>query len=68
MRQRNWRFVITGVLFLALTIGFYFFMMTLAPKSTDPLGLMRIAGQASGFVGGVCVVLIIAGLVGKRKP
>lgn len=67
MRQRNWRFVFTGILFIALAAGFYFFMLTLAPKSTDPAELMSIVGQAAGVVSGVSVVLIIAGLIGKKS-
>jgi len=43
-------------------------MLTLAPKSTDPAALMSIAGQAAGVVCGVSVVLVIAGLIGKKNP
>lgn len=66
MRRRNWRFVITGFLFIALAIGFFLFMMTIAPQSTDPVEFMRIVGSASGTVIGICVVLIIVGLIGKK--
>ena len=67
MRQRNWRFVFTGFLFLALAIGFFFIMLTVAPSSTDPEAMMQIVGNASGVLGGVSVVLIILGLIGKKS-
>ena len=66
MRRRNWRIVITGFLFIAMAIGFFLFMMTIAPQSTDPAEFMRIVGSASGTVIGVCVAIIIVGLIGKK--
>lgn len=66
MRTRNWRLVFTGFLFLALALGFFFFMATIAPSSTDPVEVMKIVGQASGVVGGISLVLIIIGLIGKK--
>ncbi len=66
MRKRNWRFVFTGFLFLALAIGFFFFMTIIAPSSTDPVEFMKIVGQASGVVGGISIALIIIGLIGKK--
>ncbi len=67
MRKRNWRFVFTGFLFLALALGFFFFMTTIAPSSTDPVAFMEIVGNASGVVGGLSVFLIILGLIGKKS-
>jgi uncharacterized membrane protein YccC len=66
MRRRNWRIVITGFLFIAMAIGFFLFMMTIAPQSTDPVEFMRIVGSASGTVIGVSVAMIIVGLIGKK--
>ena len=66
MRRRNWRIVMTGFLFIAMAIGFFLFMMTIVPQSTDPVELMRIVGLASGTVIGVCVAMIIVGLIGKK--
>jgi hypothetical protein len=66
MRRRNWRFVATGVLFIILAVGFFFFMTLMAPQSTDPAEMMRIVGQASGVVVGISVVLILLGLIGKK--
>ena len=67
MRKRNWRFVITGVIFIAFAIGFFLFMMTLAPSSTDPVTLMETAGSAAGVLGAVSIMMIIAGLIGKKS-
>ena len=66
MRRRNWRIVFTGFLFIAMAIGFFLFMMTIAPQSTDPVELLRIVGSVSGTVIGVSVAMIIVGLIGKK--
>lgn len=66
MRRRNWRIVITGFLFIVMAIGFYLFMLTIAPQSTDPVELLRTVGSVSGTVIGVSVILIIVGLIGKK--
>jgi hypothetical protein len=66
MRRRNWRFVATGVLFIILAVGFFFFMSLIAPQSTDPVEMMRIVGQAAGAAIGISVVLILVGLIGKK--
>ena len=66
MRRRNMRFVFTGVLFLVLAMGFFFGMQPLAAQSTDPVAFMRLVGQAAGVAAGVSLVLIVAGLIGKK--
>ena len=67
MRTRNWRFIITGLIFLGLSIGFFFFMQTIAAQSTDPVEFMRIVGQAAGVGTGISLVMIVAGLIGKTS-
>ena len=67
MRKRNLRFIFTGVLFIALAVGFYFFMTSIAAQSNDPVEVMRISGQASGVAIGVSLALIIAGIIGKKE-
>ncbi len=67
MRQKNWRLVIVGVVLIVLAIGFFLFMMGMAPKSNDPAAMMRTVGQVSGAVGGIAVVMVLFGLIG-RKP
>ena len=66
MRKRNWRLVVFGVFLLALAVGFYFFMLTIAPTSLDPVALMKTVGSTSGTVGGLSIALIIIGLIGKK--
>ena len=66
MRRKNWRMVIGGFIFLVFALGFFFFMTTIAPSSTDPVEFMKIVGQASGVVGGISLALIIIGLIGKK--
>ena len=68
LRRRNWRFVGAGGMLLALAGVFFLMMMSMAPKSTDPVALMRIVGQVSGVAGGVGIFLIVLGLVGKQPP
>jgi len=66
MRQRNWRVIITGLLLSALAAGFYFYMLSFAPRSTDPAELMRTVGSVSGTAIGISFVMIVFGLIGKK--
>ena len=67
MRQRNMRIVIVGVLLLILALGFFVFMRSIASTSNDPVSLMQTVGTVSGVVSSISVVMIIAGLIGKRR-
>jgi len=66
MRRKNWRIVIVGFVLILMALGFYFFMLTVAPQSTDPAALMQTVGTVSGAVAGISLVMIITGLVGKK--
>jgi hypothetical protein len=66
MRRQNWRIVIVGFVLIVIAIAFYFFMLSIASKSTDPLALMQTVGQVAGAVGGLSLVMIIIGLIGKK--
>lgn len=66
MRQKNMRLVVTGAAAMVLAVGFFVGMGTLAPKSTDPVALMQIVGQVSGVVGGIGLVMMVFGLIGRR--
>lgn len=66
MRRRNWRVVLAGVLLIVMAVVFYNMMLTVAPRSTDPLEMMGIVGSVSGSAVGISVVMIIIGLIGKR--
>ena len=66
MRQKNWRVVIVGIVLIVLAILFYLFMLSTAPKSNDPVALMRTVGSVSGVVCGLAVAMIVLGLIGKK--
>jgi len=66
MRQRNWRVVIVGFILAALAVGFYFFMLPIAPSSTDPAVMMQTVGTVSGAAIGLSLVMIVVGLIGKK--
>lgn len=67
MRQRNMRVVITGAVLLVCAIGFFLFMAGIAGKSTDPAEMMKTVGEAAGVVGGIALVMIVVGLIGKKN-
>ena len=67
MRRRNWRVIITGLVLLAVAGGFFLFAQAdMAPKSNDPAEMMRTVGQVAGAAGGISVVMIIFGLIGRK--
>ena len=66
MKKTNWRFVITGCLAIALALGFFLFMGSMAPQSTDPKAMMETVGQASGVAGALGIVLIVLGFMGRK--
>jgi hypothetical protein len=66
MRQKNWRVVIVGVVLIFMAMAFYLGMLSIAPKSNDPAALMQTVGTVSGAVGGIALVMIIFGLIGKK--
>lgn len=66
MRRKNRRIVIVGFVLIVMAIAFYFFMLSIASKSNDPATMMRTVGQVSGVVGGISVVMVIIGLIGKK--
>jgi hypothetical protein len=66
MRQKNWRLVIVGLILVAAAAGFFVYMMGMAPKSSDPKSLMQTVGMVSGGVGGLAIVMIVFGLLGKK--
>jgi hypothetical protein len=67
MRQTNWRLVIVGAALIVLAAGFFLYMMGLAPKSNDPRALMQTVGEVSGVVGGLSLVMIVVGLIGRKR-
>ena len=67
MRQKNWRLVIVGAALLVAAAGFFSFMLTMMLKSSNPAALMQTVGQVSGVVGGIAVVMLVIGLIGKKR-
>jgi hypothetical protein len=66
MRRKNWRLVIVGLGLIVLALGFFFYMWSVAAKSNDSVVLMQTVGTVAGAVGGISLVMIIIGLIGKR--
>ena len=67
MRTRNWRVSIAGLALIGLAVAFFFGMQTMAPRSTDPVELMRTVGQVSGVAAGIGLVMVLIGLIGRRS-
>jgi len=60
------RIVVVGVVLLIMALVFFVFMRSIASTSNDPVSLMQTVGIVTGVVTGISVVMIIAGLIGKR--
>jgi len=67
MRQMNLRVLITGLALIVLAVGFFLYMLTLAPKSNDPAALMQTVGMVSGAVGALGLVMALFGAIGRRR-
>ena len=68
MRQRNWRLIAVGTVLLVLAALFFFSMRDMTLWSNDPVALMRTVGEVSGAVGGISLVMIVFGLIGRKAP
>ena len=66
MRRRNWRVITAGFILIVLALGFYFFMLSIAATSTDPVALMQTVGPVAGAAVGISLAMIIVGLIGKK--
>jgi hypothetical protein len=66
MRRKNLRVVIVGVVLFVLAIAFFLLMLSLAPRSNDPVELMRVVGTVSGVVGGLAIAMIVGGQIGTK--
>ena len=67
MRRTNWRVVIVGFILIVAAAAFFLGMETTAPKSNNPVELTTTAGQVSGAVGAIGLVMLAVGLIGRRK-
>ena len=68
MRKRNWRMIAVGSVLLVLAILFFLSMRDMTLWSNDPVALMRTVGEVSGAVGGISLVMIVFGLIGRKAP
>ena len=66
MWQKNWRLVIVGIVLAVLAVGFFLYMMGMAPKSNDPATMMQTVGKVSGIVGGIALAMTALGLIGRK--
>jgi hypothetical protein len=66
MRQKNVRLVIVGAVLIVVAIGFFVGMGTMAPRSNNAVALMQTVGQVSGVVGGIGIVMLVFGLIGRK--
>lgn len=66
MRRKNWRLVLAGGLLAVFAVGFFLFMLSMAHQSNDPKAMLQTVGEVSGACLGIGVVLVIAGLIGKK--
>ena len=55
-----------GIALFVIALAFFLFMLSIASKSSDPAALMQTVGTVAGVVGGISLVMIVLGLVGKR--
>jgi len=68
MRQKNGRLVMVGsALMMFVAPGFYLAMLPTAIKSNDPAAVMQTVGQVAGIVGAIGLVMIVVGLIGRRR-
>jgi hypothetical protein len=63
----NLRVVITGAVMIVLALAFFFYMGTIAPRSNDPASMMQTVGTASGAVGATGFVMIIFGVLRRKR-
>ncbi|WP_426613095.1 hypothetical protein [Bradyrhizobium sp. McL0616] len=68
MRKRNWRLIAVGTVLLVLAVLFFLSMRDMTLWSNDPVALMRTVGEVSGAVGGISLVMIVFGLIGRKAP
>jgi hypothetical protein len=66
MRKRNWRLIAVGTVLLVLAVLFFLSMRDMTLWSNDPVALMRTVGEVSGVVGGISLVMIVFGLIGRK--
>jgi hypothetical protein len=51
---------------MVMALMFFLYMLSIASRSNDPVALFRTVGTVVGAVGGISLVMIIIGLIGKK--
>jgi hypothetical protein len=52
---------------IVLAAGFFFYMLTMMPRSNDPVEMMRTVGMMSGGAAGLGLVMVLVGLFRKKR-
>ncbi|GGI31020.1 hypothetical protein GCM10010987_62340 [Bradyrhizobium guangdongense] len=60
--------IAVGTVLLVLAVLFFLSMRDMTAWSNDPVALMRAVGEVSGGVGGISLVMIVFGLIGRKAP
>jgi hypothetical protein len=63
----NKRGVAAGALMIVLAAGFFLCMMTLVPRSNDPVAMMQTVGEVAGAVGAIGLVMMVYGVLRRRR-
>jgi uncharacterized protein (TIGR03382 family) len=63
----NIRVIVTGGLMIVLAVGFFLYMMTVAPRSNNPAGMMQTVGGVSGAIGAIGLVMMVFGALRRRR-
>lgn len=68
MRHVNRRFVVAGAVLVVAALGFFVYILGLAPRSNDPQALTETVGRVSGAAGAIGLVLIVLGFAEGSRP
>jgi len=63
----NRRLISVGAVLIVLAGAFFVGMTTIAPKSNDPVEMMRTVGMISGGAASLGAAMMIFGLFGGRR-
>jgi vacuolar-type H+-ATPase subunit I/STV1 len=66
VRQKNWRLIGGGLVFIVFAGAFFWVMAGQMARSTDPSGMMQEVGQVCGAVGAIGLAALVAGFLGWR--
>ncbi|WP_161491833.1 hypothetical protein [Bradyrhizobium centrolobii] len=60
--------IAVGGVLLIIALLFFLAMRDMTPWSNDAVALMRTVGEVSGTVGGISIIMIVFGLIGRKEP